>query len=67
MARVPSNFRQSDLKRAVRALVASGVDIASVRVEITRVGAIVTVSGVGPPQDDLDRELAEWGARHDQG
>ena len=52
MARMPSNFRQSDLARAIRALVASGVDIASIRVEITRAGAIVTNSGATASQGD---------------
>jgi hypothetical protein len=50
--------------RAIRAAVAAGVDIA--RVEIARDGRIVIVTGKAQPtvQDDLDRELAEFEARH---
>jgi hypothetical protein len=69
MTRAPSTFRQQDVTRAVKAVVAAGVDIA--RVEIDRFGKIVIVTGrplegAGPP-DDLDRELAEWETRHGQG
>jgi hypothetical protein len=68
MARAPSTFRQQDITRAVKAVVAAGVDIA--RVEIDKSGKIVivtvTATGVGP-QGDLDLELQEWEARHGQG
>jgi hypothetical protein len=68
MARAPSTFRQQDVTRAVKAVVAAGVDIA--RVEIDKSGKIVivtvTATGVGP-QGDLDLELQEWEARHGQG
>jgi hypothetical protein len=70
MARTPSAFRQADVTRAVKAVVAAGVNIA--RVEIDKSGKIVIVSG--KPQepaiarhDDLDQELAEFEARHGQG
>ena len=67
MARTPSTFRQADVTRAVRAVVAAGVGIA--RVEIDKSGKIVIVP-VKPQQpaiarqDDLDQELAEFEARH---
>jgi hypothetical protein len=68
MPRAPSTFRQQDVTRAVKAVVAAGVDIA--RVEIDKSGKIVivtvTATGVGP-QGDLDAELQEWEARHGQG
>jgi hypothetical protein len=68
MARAPSTFRQQDITRAVKAVVAAGVDIA--RVEIDKSGKIVivtvTATGVGP-QGDLDLELQEWEAHHGQG
>jgi hypothetical protein len=54
--------------RAVKAVVAAGVDIA--RVEIDSAGKIVIVAGKpleATPQDDLDRELKQWEARHGQG
>jgi hypothetical protein len=65
VARAPSTFRQHDVTRAVKAVVAAGVAIA--RVEIDKAGKIVIVTGQPGPQDDLDRELAEFGARHGQG
>jgi hypothetical protein len=68
MARGPSTFRQQDVTRAVKALIAAGVDIA--RVEIDSAGKIVIVAGKaleGCPQNDLDRELQQWETRHGQG
>jgi hypothetical protein len=66
MARAPSTFRQQDVTRAVKALRAAGVNI--VRVEVTKDGKIVIVTAEGQPaaQDDLDRELEEFHARHGQ-
>ena len=66
MARAPSTFRQQDVTRAVKAVTAAGVDIA--RVEIARDGRIVIVTAEAQPavQDDLDRELEEFNARHGQ-
>ena len=65
MARSSSTFRQRDVTRAVKALAAAGVKLA--RVEISRDGKIVLVP-LQPtaPQDDLDRELAEFEERHGQ-
>jgi hypothetical protein len=51
MSRRPAVFRQSDLGRAIRALVAEGVDIARVRVEVTRAGAVVSVGSEGGASD----------------
>ncbi len=68
MTRARSKFRQQDVTRAVKAVVAAGVGIA--RVEIDNVGKIVIVSSAGlalEPQSDLDKELQEWEARHGQG
>ena len=66
MARAPSTFRQQDVTRAVKAVTAAGVDIA--RVEIARDGRIVIITAEAQPavQDDLDRELEEFNARHGQ-
>jgi hypothetical protein len=45
MARAPSTFRQQDVTRAVKAMVAAGVDLERIRVEISKAGSItVTVN-----------------------
>jgi hypothetical protein len=67
MTRVPSSFRKADVTRAVKAVATAGVGIA--RVEIGRDGKIVIVTQqeAASPQDELDRELAEFEVRHGQG
>jgi hypothetical protein len=60
-------FKQSDLVKALKAMAKVGV---KGRVEIDKDGRIIVVTvGDTPsaPADDLDRELAEFEARHDQG
>jgi hypothetical protein len=65
MARAPSTFRQSDITKAIRAARKAGVE--NVRVEIAKDGRIVIVTGGAQPvQDDLDRELEQFRARHGQ-
>jgi hypothetical protein len=68
MARGPCTFRKCDVTRAVEATLKAGLDIA--RVEVGREGKIVIVTtkaqGDAGPHDDLDRELAEFEARHGQ-
>jgi hypothetical protein len=60
MSRVPSTFRQADVTRAVKAVVAAGVDIA--RIEIDAAGKIVIVTGKPEAQDSNEpREGSnEW-------
>jgi hypothetical protein len=62
MARVPSNFRQQDVTRAIKGAVAAGVDVA--RVEIDREGKIVIVTGKCGPSNDPQSALNTWMAKH---
>ena len=66
MTRAPATFRQSDITRAIRAARKAGVE--NLRVEIAKDGRIVIVTGGAQPavQDDLDRELEQFCARHAQ-
>jgi hypothetical protein len=66
MSRAPAIFRQSDITKAIRAARKAGVE--NVRVEIAKDGRIVIVTGGAEPavQDDLDRELEQFRARHGQ-
>jgi hypothetical protein len=57
MPRGQCTFRQSDVTRAVKAVVAAGVGV--VRVEINPDGKIVIVAG-SPVRDDQDRNRNEW-------
>jgi hypothetical protein len=69
MARGPCTFRQQDVKRAVLGTVAAGLSVQ--RVDVDKDGKIMIVigaaQGTASPVDDLDRELAEFEARHGQG
>ena len=65
MTRAPATFRQSDITKAIRA--ARKASVENVRVEIAKDGRIVIVTGGAQPvQDDLDRELEQFRARHGQ-
>jgi hypothetical protein len=65
--RRPCLFKERDVRRAARAVLATGLNIE--RVEIDKNGKIVVVTGkaVGQalsPSNDLDKELAEFEAHH---
>jgi hypothetical protein len=58
MARVPSKFRQSDVTRAVKAVVAAGVDVREVLIDAS--GQIRVV--VGKPDEAPEPHPNEWDA-----
>jgi hypothetical protein len=66
MARGACTFKQNDVTRALRATLAAGVAV--LRVEIDKFGKIVVVTAgqASAAPDDLDKELAEFEARHGQ-
>jgi hypothetical protein len=59
MPRAPSTFRQQDVTRAVKAMVAAGVDLARIRVEISKTGSI-TVTANAPEDRGAEKEGNEW-------
>jgi hypothetical protein len=65
MSRGAHPFKQGDVTKAIKAAVKAGVK--DWRVEIIG-GKVVVSAGETPsaPADDLDRELAEFEARHGQ-
>jgi hypothetical protein len=70
MPRRPCLFKERDVTRATKAVLAAGLEIA--RVEIGKDGAIIVVPDkpegqAAAPSDDLDRELAEFETQHGQG
>jgi len=64
MTRSKCPFRQCDVTRAVQGVTAAGQKVA--RVEIATDGKIVVVIESNPQMSDLDRELADFEARHGQ-
>ena len=58
MSRAPSTFRQQDVTRAVKAVVAAGVGIA--RVEIDKAGKITIIALSAEPNGKGGEEVNEW-------
>ena len=65
MSRGPWTFRPREVARLVKAATAAGLKVAAVRVD--KAGQIEVVTGDPPGQDSLDRELADFEARHGEG
>jgi hypothetical protein len=59
MARTPSTFRQQDVTKAVKAMVAAGVDLARIRVEISKTGSITVTANASEDRGD-NTEGNEW-------
>jgi hypothetical protein len=58
MNRRPASFRQRDLTRAVKAVIAAGLHVAGVKVSAQ--GDIEVVTGDERVQDSSSREVNEW-------
>jgi hypothetical protein len=69
MSRLPCTFKQTDVKRAILAVRSAGEEIRGVEVLPDGRIRILTASEAAQltPADDLDRELAEFEARHGEG
>lgn len=59
MARGPSNFRQQDVTRALKAVVAAGAKVTRVEVD-PKTGKIVVTTAEAADSGKEDREANEW-------
>jgi hypothetical protein len=67
MARSPSTFREQDVTRAVKGVIAAGMNIERVEIGNDKIVVVTHQQQGCGPQDDLDRELVEFESRHGQG
>ena len=58
MTRRPASFRQRDLTRAVKAVIAAGLHVSGVKVSAR--GDIEVVTGDDRAQDSSTQEVNEW-------
>ena len=65
MSRSPRSFRQRDVARLVRAAMSAGLRVSGIKVDVIK-GTIEVVSGEPVVPDSLDKELADFEARHGQ-
>jgi hypothetical protein len=68
MSRRPYTFRECDVRRAIKAAVSAGMEIAAVEIGAQgEIRIVIGSPGIRPlGQDELDRELAEFEGRHGQ-
>jgi hypothetical protein len=62
MARAPSKFTQGDITRAVKGVVAAGVDV--MRVEVDASGRIIVIAGKPGKIATVINPLDKWMADH---
>jgi hypothetical protein len=60
--RRPSLFKERDVTRATKAVLAAGLPVA--RVEISREGVIVVIPGTSQEPTDANTDLDKWVKRH---
>ena len=68
MSRRPYAFRECDVRRAIKAAVSAGMEIAAVEIGVGgEIRIVVGKQGSQPSgMDELDRELAAFEGRHGQ-
>ena len=69
MSRGAQTFKQGDVTKALKGAVNAGLSVKRVEID-KKTGNIILFTGAETPTvpaDDLDRELAEFEARHGQG
>jgi hypothetical protein len=73
MSRVSSPFRPRHLTAAVKAVIAAGREVARAEIDPATGKIVIVIVGAiigrleAEPQEELDRELAEFEVRHGQG
>ena len=60
MSRAPSSFRETDIKRAVRALEAAGKQVDAVEIADGRIKIKIRNGGNGADDNDDNDKTSEW-------
>jgi hypothetical protein len=66
MSREPCAFKITDVTRALLAAAKAGMVVGRFEITKDRIVVVANSAMAAGPQDDLDRELAEFGERHGQ-